>query len=333
MKLTSFAIIFVIIISPFIFISGQESETAIQEQRLRYYYDNAIDNAIQDAAFILSNKGSGFAYTSDVNITDIKEIAAQAFFNSIYHAFNVNGNSSSMARVDACIPVMAFLESEGFSLYALDEYKNTHGQTEIKHVWFPLKHYIGATISDRYSIRYTLNDEVYIFDMTNQVLSQGEYGEFKDIIPHFGTRQSFEDLRISAIKNSVQDEIMEYMNYHNQWALGRSISTKLEFPSIDDADWKRALLDEGILVFAQGFPTLSGKNYRHYALGGARVIRKAPITGYAYQGILYYCRNNCEHFQTNISLDAAFNADSIIYFSDAYEAAANGYHPCSFCRP
>ena len=60
------------------------------------------------------------------------------------------------------------------------------------------------------------------------------------------------------------------------------------------------------------------KNYRHYALGGARVIRKAPITGYAYQGILYYCRNNCEHFQTNISLDAAFNADSIIYFSDAY---------------
>ena len=60
-------------------------------------------------------------------------------------------------------------------------------------------------------------------------------------------------LRISAIKNSVQDEIMEYMNYHNQWALGRSISTKLEFPSIDDADWKRALIDEGILVFAQGF--------------------------------------------------------------------------------
>ena len=91
MKLTSFAIIFVIIISPFIFISGQESETAIQEQRLRYYYDNAIDNAIQDARFILSNKGSGFAYTSDVNITDIKEICNPSIFNSIYHAFNVNG--------------------------------------------------------------------------------------------------------------------------------------------------------------------------------------------------------------------------------------------------
>ncbi|NLE25623.1 MAG: hypothetical protein GX625_09830 [Clostridiaceae bacterium] len=333
MKLTSLAIIFVIIISPFIFISGQEADSAVQDQRLRDYYDNIIDNAIVDAAFILSNNGSGLSYATDVDITDAKALAAQTFLDSVYYSFNAKGNRSLMARVDACIPVLVFLENEGFSLYALDEYKNIYGQNEIRHIWFPQQHYIGEVLSDRFSIRYTLDNKVYVFDMTDQSIKEGEYSEFKDMIPYFNDMQAFENLRISAIKNSVQEEIRAYMNYYNEWSSGRSISVKLEFPSIDDADWKRALTDEGIIVFAQGFPILSGKNYKHYALGGARVIRKAPITGYTYQGILYYCRTSCAYLQNTIIPDAGFDQDSMIYFSNAYEAAASGHYPCPNCRP
>ena len=205
MRLTSIAVIFVIIISPFIFISGQETKAAIQDQRLRYYYDNFIDNAIGDAALILSNKGAGFTYSSNMDISDTKELAAKAFFDSLYYAFNAKGNQSLMARVDACIPVLAFLENEGFSLYALDEYKNINGQSEISHVWFPFRHFIGEPISGRYNIRYTLEDKVYIFDYTEQSLEEGEYSDFKDVIPYFQEKQAFEDLRISAVKNSVQE--------------------------------------------------------------------------------------------------------------------------------
>ncbi|MGI6085574.1 MAG: hypothetical protein ACOYIF_09035 [Acetivibrionales bacterium] len=330
MKLTSFAIIFVIIISPFIFISGQQSEAASQDLRLRYYYDNIIDNAVQDAAFILSNKGSGLTYTGDVDISNARLIAAEAFFDSLYHAFNVKGNPSGMARVDACVPILVFLESEGFYIYALDEYKNVSGRNEIRHIWFPAQHYLGDTISGTYSIRYTLKDDVYIFDIANQVVYQGEYTEFEDIISFFKDDQFFKDLRISAVKNSVQEKIAAYMDYHNQWTSGRSISAKLEFPSINDADWKRALTDEGIIVFAQGFPVISGNKYKHYALGGARVIRTVPITGYIYQGILYYCRTDCEYFQNTILTDSAFDSDSIVYYSNAYEAASNGHFPCPF---
>jgi len=333
MKLTSFAVIFVIIISPFIFISAQEAEIAIQDQKLRYYYDNIIDNAAVDAAFILSNRGTGLTYTSNVKITDARQIAAEVFFDSVYHSFNAKGNQSLMARVDACIPVLAFLESEGFSLYALDEYKNINGQTEIKHIWFPMQHYIGEVISDRYIIRYTLENKVYVFDIAEQTLKEGDYSEFKDDIPYFKEKQTFEDLRLTAVKNSVEEKIMAYMDYYNQWTLGRSFSVKLEFPSIDDADWKRALTDEGIIVFAQGFPIISGKNYKHYALGGARVIRKTPLTGYTYQGVLYYCKTDCEFLQNTVVSDPGFNRGSIIYFSNAYEAASEGYFPCPYCRP
>ena len=333
MRLTSLAITFLIIVSPFIYISAQETEVAIQDQRLRYYYDNIIDNAVADAAFILSNKGTDFTYTGNVNISDARKLAAEAFFDSVYYSFNAKGNQSLMARVDACIPVLVFLESEGFSLYVLDEYKNINGQNEIKHLWFPVQHYIGEVISDRFVIRYTLENKVYVFDIIEQTLMEGDYSEFRDIIPFFKEKQDFENLRITAIENSVVEKIMAYMNYYNQWALGKSLSVKLEFPSIEDADWKRALTDEGIMVFTQGFPVLSGKNYKHYALGAARVIRKAPLTGYTYQGVLYYCRTDCAHLQNTVISDIGFNQDSMTYFSNAYEAAASGYFPCPFCRP
>ena len=58
-----------------------------------------------------------------------------------------------------------------------------------------------------------------------------------------------------------------------------NFALELQFPVIDDEDWVRALNDVGLLVFAQGFPVLYGQKYEHYALGGARVIRKAPIVG------------------------------------------------------
>lgn len=324
MKLTSLAIVFVIIISPFLFISAQTSKTAIEDQRLRTYYDNIIDNAIQDAAYALSQKALG-------EISDARESAVEVFFDTMYYSFNAYTNLSSKARVDACVPVLVFLEKEGFSLYALNPYKDTHGQTDVKHIWFPIQHYIGEPLSGRFSVRYTLDNRVYVYDQIDKLFSQGDYQEYKDRISFFNDTQTFETLRIAAVKNSVQEEIMSYMNQYNQWASGKSLYVRLEFPSIDDSDWKRALTDEGILVFAQGFPVLSGKNYRHYALGGARVIRKAPIIGYTFHGLFYYCRTDCEYYQNTILTDPGFNKDSILHFSDACEAAENGHFPCPNC--
>lgn len=325
MKLTSFAVIFIIIISPFLFINVQSSKAAIEDQKLRVYYDNIIDNAIQDAAFILSQ------YTHE-GFSNARQIAADTFFDSLYYSFNSYANPSSKARIDACVPVLVFLEKEGFYLYALNPYENSSGQAEVRHTWFSVQHYIGETLSDRFIVRYTLDEDVYIYDKMDKAFLQGNYQEFKDKILFFNDIKTFENLRIAAVKNSVQKGIMLYINQYNQWASGKSLYVSLEFPSIDDSDWKRALTDEGILVFAQGFPVLSGKNYKHYALGGARVIRKAPITGYSWQELLYYCRIDCGHYLNTVLTDPDFDRESIIYFSDDYEAARNGYFPCLHCK-
>jgi hypothetical protein len=325
MRLTSYAIVFIIVISPFLFISGQSSKAAIEDQKLRIYYDNVIDNAIQDAAFILSRHKHEDSSTA-------RQMAADAFFDSVYYSFGSYIDPASKARVDACVPVLVFLEKEGFYLYALNPYKNISGQSETRHTWFPIKHYIGGTLSGRFSVRYTLGDEIYVYDRIDMVLLHGDHQDFKDKIAFFNDAQTYENLKIAAVKDSVQREIMRYMNEFNQWASGKSLYVSLKFPSIDDSSWKRALTDEGILVFAQGFPVLSGKSYSHYALGGARVIRKAPVAGYLWQGLLYYCHTDCKYYQNTVITDPSFDENSILYFSDAYEAAQNGYFPCMVCN-
>lgn len=64
MKLTSFAILFIVIILPFLFITGHQLTIINEDTMLRAYYDSVIDNAVQDAAFVISQNAKNFSYGS-----------------------------------------------------------------------------------------------------------------------------------------------------------------------------------------------------------------------------------------------------------------------------
>lgn len=332
MKLTSLAIIFTIITSPFLFISSIQSNLKKEDTRLRIYYDSIIDNSIQDAALTLSKEVS-VSYQDDIDISNSRQYAAQIFFDSLYHGFNAYGYESKMARINSCVPVLIFLETEGYYFYAMNSFRGTDRYSEIKHCWFPINHYIGDTLSGRYVIRYTLGKEVYVYDIVKQELFKGDYKSFRDEITHFNDPEQFENMKLLAIKHSVEKDLKNYLEQYNEWAFELSLPVKFEFPSIDDADWKRAIKDEGIITFAQGFPVITGRGYRHYAFGAARVIRKKQILGYLYKDRRYYCRPDCKHYNLNIIGNADYDQNSLQYFTDAVEAAKNGYYPCSICRP
>lgn len=274
MKLSSISIIFLIIIIPFIFISAQEAETSAQDLRLRYYYDNIVDNAVQDAAVVLSKNINVLNYGTNIDMSGAIPLAADAFFSTVHHSFNAYGNPTKMARVEACIPILIFLEKEGFTLYALSRFKNSDGFDEAKHCYYPMQQYVASPIQDRYIVRYTLGKEVYIYDIVDQTIEYGPYSDYSHVCSAFSHAKGFENLQLSAIKDSIKESLREYMNEYNSWSKGSGLQVKIEFPAIDDSDWARALQDEGIIVFAQGFPVLQGKKYEHYALGGGRVIRK-----------------------------------------------------------
>jgi len=300
-----------------------------EDARLRAYYDSVIDNAVQDAAFVISRSVKDFSYGRKGDALAVKDLAVQTFFDSLYYAFNVYGNPASMARVRACVPVLIFIGEDGFYLYAINSYSDEDNNTVMEHCWFPKKHYIGELLQDRYSVRYTLGDQVYVYDRTNSELTKGEYTDFKDKIPFFADRDNFEILRDSAVRQSVEKEFALYIEKYNSLCHKSSFALELQFPAVDEEDWKRTLSDVGLLAFAQGFPVLHGQKYEHYALGCARVIRKAPIVGYKYAGQLYYCRTGCEFYRDTVRE----NTWDIIYFNAPEEAAQKGYFPCTYCRP
>lgn len=333
MKPISIAIIFIIIILPFLFITSQQSEIAKEDSMLRTFYDSVIDNAVQDAAIMLSLRAGQLTYGENIDNSSLKNLVVNDFFDSLYYAFNVYGNKTLMARIEAYVPVLIYLEWDGFSLYAIKSFKNEQGYTEVRHCWIPKKHYIGEVLHDRYSIRYTLSDHVYIYDQESSSFSQGDYYSFKDIIPSFNDQQLFNNLKLGSIKRSIEKEFEMYLEEYRNLAGSRSLSVDLKFPSIDHDDWKRALEDQGLLVFAQGFPVLQGQKYEHYALGCARIIRKGILVGYQYDNRSLYCKTTCEFYREEAENHPEFDSENIIYFNNAYEAAAEGFYPCPVCRP
>jgi len=333
MKPISIAVVFVIIILPFLFITGQQAEIAKEDLKLRCYYDYVIDNAVQDAAFMLSQRAGQLTYGENPDNSSLKDLLVKDFFDSLYYAFNVYGNKTLMARIESYVPVLVYLEWDGFSLYAIKSFKNEQGITEVRHVWLTKKHYVGEVLDDRYSIRYTLSDHVYIYDRVSHSVLEGNYYSFQDRIPSFNDQQKFYDLKLASIRRSIEKELEMYMEEYKELAGSRRLSVDFSFPSVDQGDWKRALEDQGLLIFAQGFPVLRGQKYEHYALGCARIVRRALLVGYHYDIRKLFCKNSCDFYHREVEASPGFDAENIIYFNNAYDAASDGFSPCPKCRP
>lgn len=333
MKLTSLAIVFVIIIAPFLLIAQLQTKTIHEDSKLRVYYDSILDNAVQDAAWTLSSYQTQMSYDEGFTFENARQATVDTLFDSMYFAFNVYGNTSGMARVNGCMPLVIFLEADGFVPYVLHEYVGAGGYRIIDYSWYPKRHYIGTVLSDRFVVRYTLTDQVYVYDQTNGTETSGSYQDYAAAITQFADAGSFENLRLAAVSSAIEKDINYFIRQLNQLNLKMGIGYSFHFPRIEDADWNRALLDEGLLVFAQGFPVLTGKRYETYALGGARLLRKQPLVGYTYNSIKRYCKETCTYYLNTVSTDPVFDANTLQFYSTREEAASNGYYPCPICKP
>jgi hypothetical protein len=333
MRLTSLAIMFVIIITPFLCISGIQSRILQKDRELRAYYDQVVDNAVQDAVYTLVQYRKQTSGNKDgMTLQTVREIAAANFFDTLFYSFGVYGDETGMMRVKGCVPAIIFLENDGFVAYALNEYEGPEGYTIIDYCWYPKKPYSDVDSTGRYLISYTLGDDVSVYDAAEDREMEGAFSDFRDIIPNFQTREAFQSARLSAVSRSVERDMASHIARFNSFSSRMGVTHFFRFPRIDDADWIRALTDEGMLVFAQGFPVLTGSYYECNAFGGARILRKSEIVGYEYEGRLIYCRETCENYQRFRS-SPDFNEESLVHFTDAREAASNGYYPCSHCRP
>lgn len=332
MRLTSFAILFVIIIAPFLCISGIQSRVLQKDVELRAYYDQVLDNAVQDAVFMLAHQRRQVSGEGGLTIQNTREIAVSHFFDTLFFSFGVYGDETGMMRVKGCVPVIVFLEYDGYIVYALNQYQGSEGYSIMNYCWYPKKPYYGAAESGRYLVAYTLDDTVVIYNTYDGQEMEGQFSDFSALIPQFQTKEGFETARLAAVSQSIEKDLDSHIARFNSFSSRMGVTHTFRFPRIVDADWIRALTDEGMLVFAQGFPVMTGIPYESSAFGGARILGKSQLVGYEHEGKLIYCKKSCDHF-LHINSLPDFDQESIVSFTDARDAASQGYYPCDFCRP
>ncbi|WP_145950139.1 hypothetical protein [Paenibacillus sp. Y412MC10] len=334
MKITNFAIIFILILFPFIVTSQLNVEAQKKALFLETQYNAAIDTATQDAsAMLLTNamQDNLSLYESPKNVRVNKEKAAEAFFNDMYLNFGVAEDPIGQGTLNRFIPALVIVGYDGYYILAEKEYVDAAGNKNLKHVWSQKKPYSYKDANGNL-ISFTLDDYFTAYNATTKELTRGY---LFDINPNTGTKvvsqtwssstipivqntTNFDSVRRQTIVSMIQQDLEYEINNHNNLVRRYGVSYTFTLPTIDQEEWNNTIDDVGVLTFVQGIP-VGTKYYNNFSLGGARVIKRPAIAGFTANGIKYYydravCRSSITNQET---------------FGSAKEAASNGYYPLS----
>ncbi|WIM38544.1 hypothetical protein PO903_18115 [Paenibacillus sp. PK4536] len=324
MKITDFAILFVIIFFPLFWLSGLHTDEQSQASSLQISYTTALRTASQDAGQVMStNEQQQYeaGYSSEKFFRADKELALQTFLNTLYLNFGIRGNESAQQNLLHYIPAIVVIDYDGYYIYATENYIGADGSSNARHTWHPKKPYAYSDAQGN-SIQFTLDHTVHVTEAnTGKVLDgQAEQLANETDIALLDQMDTFEQVRRTAIVSSIQKDLAYYINKHNEYASHYGISYTFTLPTISQEEWNNSINDIGILSFLQGIPTGSGY-YNNYALGGGRLVKKTSWLGTVDpdSGIKYAYPNGCK-----------LPAPAQDLFTDAKEAAKSGYfiHDC-----
>ncbi|MGC6583732.1 hypothetical protein ACPV3A_02020 [Paenibacillus sp. Dod16] len=330
----NFAIIFVLILLPFVVINSLDVEAQKKSMYLEAQYNAIIDTAAQDAASVLltnSEQDNEARYESPKNVRVNKEEAARAFFNNLYINFGVIDDPYGQGTIQRYIPAFVVIGYDGYYIYSEQEYLDANGDKALKHVWSQKKPYSYKDKAGNI-FSFTLDDYITVYQANSKELKQGYLFEIDPLtsqkfvspmwvgssIPLIHDTTNFDNIRRQTIVSLIQSDLEYEINKHNNLVRRYGVSYTFTLPSIDQEEWDNTIDDVGVLAFVQGIP-VGTKYYNNFALGGARIIKKQEITGITVNGTKYY-------YDRSVCKSGVMNHETFI---SGKEAAANGYHPLS----
>jgi len=319
MKLTDYLIIFVLILIPFSVVSNLKTKDLQLIEYKKLTMDRMLETAAEDAASQMVERGE------DKKVVINKEKAVQFLFNSIYVNMRIMDDEIKQKEITGYIPVIAVMDYTGYYIMSNEIYTAADGSKRIDLIWHPKKMY--SVSKDHYIISFALDlNFVGIYDTTTKTLTEGAYDNIKAGFPeqYIQDKDIFEQMRRNAIIDTLQADFNECINRQNDIAKHFGIAYNFTLPNIERDDWTRSINDYGVIAFFQGMPIGTGEYYNNFALGGARIFKKAKlyIQIDAATGLKYYHRASCPTLNSK-----KFESD------DASEAAREGALPCPVCKP
>lgn len=319
MKITDWAIVFVLITAPLFWTSSIHAEQRRDVLMIEQRYNAALRTAAQDGGSRLNeNELQQFeaGYSSNKYFRVDKEAGLSALLDTLYSNFGVADDLIGQRNLLNYIPAIAVVDYDGYYIYSARERVAVSKEIEISHQWTPKKPF-AYTDSWGNIIKFTLDNEVTVYDASQRLWVTGKRDEIGDStgIQLLKNEEEFNNQRTSFIVRSLEEDLSRAIAEHNQYASTQGINYTFTLPLIRGEDWANTIRDVGILVFLQGIP-LGDQYYNNYALGGGRLIKRQVIYGGTdpSTGLRYYYRASCaEAYRTEET------------FANEREAASRGY--------
>lgn len=325
MKITDWAIIFILIVTPFLWLSSIHAEDVREINRLETKYSAALKTAAQDGGTAMNvNEHQQYesGYGSNKFMRVDKEQALDALLNSLYLNLGIPDDFLSQQALLVYIPAIVVMDYDGYYVYSADEYKGEDGSEQISHRWRPKKPYVYLDQQGN-SVSFTMDQYVTAYDHSRNRWISGLKNEIKSdaSIPLLHNDQQFDEVRRSVIVRSIEEDLAQVISHHNEVAPRWGVHYTFTLPTIPQEAWTNTINDVGILLFLQGIP-IGDQYYNNFAFGGGRLVKSKPVLGgvdMARQRKLYY-RSPCQIVES-----LSFQVEEV--FANEKEAAAQGYFP------
>lgn len=314
----SLAILIVIYI-PF----GIFEDNKIESNQKMIIYDQAMNNAVNDAASSLSqingNNSEGFSQSYDIDC----EKTLSKFYISLFNNLNIGNNKVAQDQIKMYIPLKLIIGYDGYYINAWINVKDQNsGKVSVKELWQPKKSFTYYDSSNKLIFNFTLDDSMKIYDINSSKWIYGKRNDLELKYPDCSIlkQANFDGFRRQIIINAIQNDITYYTNKNNITANRYGLTYSMQIPLIQNDKKLSSINNVCFMAFFQG--NINNKDYNFYAFGTAKLMNKDKFYGNSINGKSYYHTKDCPILTQQ---DAIFNTKM--------DAAAHGYIPCPYCHP
>lgn len=325
MKITDLAVVFILIVGPFLWVSSLHNQERLEAQSLCSRYTTALRTAAQDGGSQLNDNELQMyeaGYASDKYFRANRNKALDTMLHTLYLNFGIGEDAASQRAFLNYIPAVVVLDYDGYYVYQSSEYAGELSEPLADHRWSSKKPYAYADKQGNV-IHFTLDHYVTVYDAAAGKWMSGPVEEVagNSSVPLLDQEDLYEARRRTVIVQSIEEDLANTINRHNTYTSKVGMTYQFTLPIISGEDWNNTLNDIGILTFLQGIPVGDGY-YNNYAFGGGRLVKRSVIIGgiNPATGIKYYYRNSC---------DSGYKPEEV--FASEREAAAKGYFESSAC--
>jgi hypothetical protein len=342
MKITDFAVLFLLALLPFSISADIEQHRQIEALSWEQVYDEIMYNASEDATiamvrdFGLNSGANPGAITGDQYFEGTRKsskdmelnlpAAMDRFLETVYINFGVEEDKIGQDSLKAYLPVQMVVAYDGLYVHTWQNVYNADvGVYETKEVWMPKIPYSYYDTGSNLTVNFTLDDFAYIFDHSTAAKAQDKRERLAAAytVNLFTSAVNFDSIRRQTIIQLIQTQLEYYTSRANYLSQVYGQGYIYNIPMVNGDTWNNTIDDVCFISFLQGF-TIPGTDriYNAFGFGGTRVTLADKYTGSTHNGVQYYHKEGCSRITVTEGT-----------FDSKKQAASEGYRACPVCRP